>query len=153
MKAEFINPFLHSIVEVLSTMAQMEVRPGKPRLKQGEVSSGDVSGLIGLTGSRAKGSLAISFTEPAILEITRRMVGEEVTSIDGTVRDMVGEITNMVTGGAKRRFSEQGYDFDLAIPGVVAGKNHVISHKTDGTTIVVPFATDQGDFFVEICFE
>lgn len=25
MKAEFINPFLHSIVNVLTTMAQMEV--------------------------------------------------------------------------------------------------------------------------------
>ncbi len=81
------------------------------------------------------------------------MLGEEIHSVNDIVTDLVGEITNIVTGGAKRSLSEMGYDFDLAIPGVVAGKNHIITHMTKGQTIVLPFHTEQGDFFVEICFE
>lgn len=153
MKAEFVNPFLNAILDVLTTMARMEAKPGKPYLKKERTSMGDVSGLIGLTGRQMKGSLAISFTEPVILQITENMLGEKVDSVNDLVTDMVGEITNMVTGGAKRTFSEMGYDFDLAIPGVVAGKNHIITHKTSGQTIILPFHTDTGDFFVEICFE
>ena len=153
MKAEFINPFLNAILDVLSKMAQIEATPGKPYLKKERTSMGDVSGLIGLTGNQMKGSLAISFTEPVIFQVAENMLGEKVNSINDVVTDLVGEITNMVTGGAKRTLSEMGYDFDLAIPGVVAGKDHIITHKTHGQTIILPFRTDKGEFFVEICFE
>jgi len=153
MKAEFVNPFLNAILDVLSTMAHVEAKPGKIALKKNTKARGDVSGLIGLAGKEAKGSLAITFTESVILDITCKMLGESVDSIDETVTDMVGEITNMVTGGAKRTFSEMGYDFDLAIPGVISGKSHTINHQTNGKTIVLPFNTPKGEFFVEICFE
>lgn len=122
MKAEFVNPFLNAILGVLSTMAQIEAKPGKPYVKTERASMGDVSGLIGLAGNQMKGSLAISFTEPVIFQVAKNMLGEEVTSVNDVVTDLVGEITNIVTGGAKRTLSEMGYDFDLAIPGVVAGK-------------------------------
>ena len=153
MNVEFINPFLGSIMNVLSTMAHMEVKPGKPAVKSNEVACGDVTGLIGMAGKQAKGTLAITFTEPVILEITKRMLGEELSEIDETVADMVGEITNMVTGGAKLVLSEKGYRFDMAIPSVIAGKDHIIHHKSKAPIVIVPFNTEAGDFFIEICFE
>jgi chemotaxis protein CheX len=153
MKVEFINPFLESILNVLKTMAKLEARPGKPAIKTSEVAKGDVTGLMGMAGAQAKGTLAITFTEPVILEITKRMLGEEVTGIDDTVTDMVGEITNMVTGGAKKILSEHGYRFDMAIPSVVSGKDHVVHHKSRAPIIIIPFKTDAGNFFIEICFE
>ena len=33
MNVEFINPFLSSLINVLSTMAQTQLKPGKPRIK------------------------------------------------------------------------------------------------------------------------
>jgi chemotaxis protein CheX len=153
MNVEFINPFLQSIMKVLSTMAMMEATPGKPAVKGTQVARGDVTGLIGMASEKAKGTLAISFTEPVILEITKRMLGDELTGIDDTVTDMVGEITNIVTGGAKKVLSEKGYKFDMAIPSVVSGKGHVISHKSKAPIVILPFSTEAGDFFIEICFE
>lgn len=153
IKVEFVNPFLESILNVLSTMAMIEAKPGRPSLKTSEVACGDVTGIIGMTGERARGTLAITFTEFVILEITKRMLGEEATSIDDTVIDLVGEITNMVTGGAKKLLSEEGYTFDMAIPSVVAGKSHTIRHKSKAPIIIVPFSTGAGEFYVEICFE
>ena len=153
MNVEFVNPFLTAIINVLSTMARMEIKAGKPTIKKNEVACGDVTGIIGMASDQAKGTLAVTFTEPVILEITKRMLGEEVSSIDETVCDMVGEITNMVTGGAKSELSEKGYRFDMAIPSVIAGKDHIIHHKSKAPIIIVPFSTSAGDFFIEICFE
>ena len=131
----------------------LEAQPDKPALKTSKVSFGDVTGLMGMAGKQTKGTLAITFTEPVILEIAKRMLGEEETKINDTVTDLVGEITNMVTGGAKKILSEKGYRFDMAIPSVIAGKDHVIHHKSKASIIVVPFHTDVGEFFIEICFE
>ncbi len=153
MNVEFINPFLSAIMNVLTTMAMMEVKPGKPYIKKNEVACGDVTGIIGMASDQAKGTLAVTFTEKVILEITKRMLGEDVTTIDETVCDMVGEITNMVTGGAKSQLSEKGYYFDMAIPSVIAGKDHIIRHKSKAPIVIVPFDTSAGDFFIEICFE
>jgi chemotaxis protein CheX len=153
MKAEFINPFLQSIVDVLETMANVKVTAGKPQRKLEDIAAGDVTGLIGMASSEIKGSLAITFSSEAVFDVARRMLGEEVREINSTVTDLVGEITNMVTGGAKRMLAEMGHDFDMAIPAVVAGKNHYISHKSRGPKIIIPFSIEAGRFYVEICFE
>lgn len=153
MNVEFVNPFLESIVKVIATMAHTEASPGKPFLKTEKSAKGDVSGIIGLTGEKARGSLAITFTESAILHIASQMLGEVISQVDDSVSDCVGEITNMVTGGAKRSLAEKGYTFAMAIPSTVMGKNHTISHKTSGRTICIPFDTSAGSFFVEVCFE
>ena len=101
MKVDFINPFLSSMLNVMSTMAQTELTPEKPRLKKNEVAKGDVSGLIGMVSDQAKGSLSITFEANLALEVMNRMLGESPDEINEEVTDMVGEITNMVTGGCK----------------------------------------------------
>lgn len=153
MNVEFVNPFLASLVNVLTTMASTELKPGKPGLKKDELARGDVSGLIGLVGPQTKGSFSVSFDEPLALEIMERMLGERPTKINEEVTDMVGEITNMVTGGAKKMLAEKGYDFDMATPMVVAGKNHTITHRSEGAKILMPFTSDFGAANIEICFD
>lgn len=153
MDQKFLGPFIESIENVLSTMAKLKVDAGSPFIKEDEKAHGDVTGLISMTGEEAKGTFAITFSEKVILEITKRMIGEEVDRIDETVTDMVGEITNMTSGGSKKLLSEKGYRFDMAIPTVISGKNHVIRHKSKAPVTIVPFDTEVGSFFVEICFE
>ncbi|SIR45853.1 chemotaxis protein CheX [Aeromonas sp. RU39B] len=153
MKADFINPFLLSLLNVMTTMAQIELKPGKPKRKTDELARGDVSGLIGMVGPQTRGSLSITFDKPLALEIMRRMLGEAPTGINDEVTDMVGEITNMVTGGAKRMLGEKGYEFDMATPIVVAGPSHTITHRADGMKIMMPFECDFGRATIEICFE
>lgn len=141
------------MVNVLATMAQLEARPGKPSLKSDATARGDVSAVIGLVSNQNAGSMAISFPEPVIFDIVRRMLGEDITAVDDTVRDLTGEISNMVLGGAKAQFQEQGFEFGMSTPVVISGKGHVIQHSVTGPKILLPFSTDVGEFFVEISFE
>lgn len=153
MKVEFVNPFLASLLDVMATMAQTKLNPGKPHMKTTDLASGDVSGLIGMLGPQTKGSFSITFEKNLALKVYQRMLGIETREIDEDVTDMVGEITNMVTGGAKRILGEKGYDFDMATPAVVSGVNHTISHKVNGPKITLPFSSPDGKAFIEICFE
>ena len=153
MDVNFINPFLESIMNVVETMAQMKAEPQKPFKKEDNISRGDISGIIGMAGEQTKGSLAISFPEKTIVDITSKILMEKMSQLDETVVDMVGEITNVITGGAKKILSERGYKFEMAIPTMVIGKNHCIRHKTTGPIIVIPFETKAGPFFAEVCFK
>jgi chemotaxis protein CheX len=153
MNVEFINPFLSSLLNVLSTMAQTDLTPGKPRIKKDEIARGDVSGLIGMVGPQTKGSFSISFEEKLALEIMNRMLGEKPTYINEEVTDMIGEITNMVTGGAKNILGEKGYEFQMATPVVVSGKGHTITHKCDGAKIIMPFTSEFGEAHIEVTFD
>ncbi len=153
MNVEFINPFLSSLMNVLETMAMTKLKPGKPAIKKEQVSRGDVSGLIGMASPQTKGSLSVTFDEELALTIMERMLGERPTAIDEEVTDMVGEITNMVTGGAKNILGDKGYDFDMATPVIVSGKDHTINHKCEGSTLIVPFTSDNGHAYIEVSFD
>lgn len=113
---------------------------------------GVITGLIDLQSEQTRGSLAISFSQPAILDITARMLGEQLDSIDETVIDVVGEITNMITGNAKRIFSENGLEFELTLPSTIVGQDKPLVHSVEGKPIVLPFSSPAGDIFVEVCF-
>ena len=106
-----------------------------------------------MVGPQIKGSFSISFEENLACEIMNKMLGELPNSINEDVCDMVGEITNMVTGGAKKTLGEKGYDFDMATPIVVSGKDHTISHKSEGSKLIMPFNHVAGKAYIEICFD
>ncbi|MGX5201585.1 chemotaxis protein CheX [Aliikangiella sp. IMCC44632] len=153
MNVEFINPFLASLMNVLATMAQTKLSPGKPYLKKETRAKGDVSGIIGMVGPQTKGSLSVTFDESLALSIMENMLGEKLNELNDEVIDMVGEITNMVTGGAKNLLAEKGFDFNMATPTVVSGKNHTITHKSEGATVLIPFESPHGKAYIEISFD
>jgi chemotaxis protein CheX len=153
MKVEFINPFLSSMLNVMSTMAKMELIPEKPKLKRNEIAKGDVSGLIGMVSPKTKGSLSITFDAPLALATMKGMVGEAPDEVNEEITDLVGEITNMVTGGAKRILSDKGFDFDMATPVVVSGKNHTIHHKSKGPIVIISLKGEAGRAYIEFGFD
>ncbi|MBN2514594.1 MAG: chemotaxis protein CheX [Deltaproteobacteria bacterium] len=131
-------------------MAFIEPKPGKPFLKKNNYAVGDISGIIGLTGS-VRGSLALSFSERCIVKVVSNMLGEEIKTINGDIKDAVGEITNMVSGAARKKLEESGLILSAAIPTVVSGKQHSISHVMGGPSIIIPFETEHGPFVVDVC--
>jgi chemotaxis protein CheX len=144
MDVKYINPFLSATVNVLKTMAFVDVYPDKPFLKKDQVATGDVSGIIGLTGE-ATGSLSVTFNFNLIQRIMSNMLGEEVQEVTNDVRDAVGELTNMISGDARRMLQQEGLQLSAAIPTIVAGKSHTIKHVVVGPVIVIPFQAETGE--------
>ncbi len=152
MNVNYINPFIDATIHVLNTIASTNVEAGKPYIKKEKIARGDVSGVIGLMGG-VKGTISVSFTQRSILSIVSNMFGEEVSEINDEISDAVGEISNMISGQARKKLDEQGKSIKAAIPSVVTGKNHTITHITNHPILAIPFNTDNGDFTIEVCFE
>ncbi len=151
---EFVNPFIKSTVNVFQTMVFMEVVRGTPFIKELGSPKSDISGTIGLAG-QTNGVVAVTFSEPVACQITANMLGEEHNEIDDTVKDTIGEIANMIAGGAKGIMSGKGLNFKIALPSVVVGQDHAISYPPGVPCMVIPFTIKKIDklFHVEVCLK
>ena len=149
MNADLITPFIHATVNVLKTMGGTDPKPGAPSVKKGNRTWGVITGIIGMAGSDVTGSLVISFDEPSILKIVSNMLMDDFKEINHDVVDAVGEITNMISGGTKSALSEKGYNFNMATPMMMTGKDIELAQLSKSPVISVPFTTDAGKFVVE----
>jgi chemotaxis protein CheX len=150
MDVKYINPFLNGTLEVLKKMAFIDAVPGKPHVKTDGTAIGDVSGIIGITGD-ALGSLALSFSEKCICKIASNMLGEEFHEVTRDIIDVTGEITNMISGASRTQMEKMGMSVYAAIPTVVSGANHTITHILKSPSIVIPFSTPDGIFVIDVC--
>lgn len=133
-------------------MVRVEIQAGEPVLKLNNIAKGDASGLIGMKAAGTSGSVALSLTLPTIRVISSSMLGEEFTCIDKDATDMVGELTNMLVGGAKAILTERGHDFDMHTPQLLSGDGHEIVHHHEGKTVLLPIMVDQDEFYIELNF-
>lgn len=153
LKAEFINPFLEATVSVIKTMTALEPTPGKSFIKKISSSTGDISGIVGITGE-AEGSISITFQKNCILDIISKMLGEEQKEIHDDIKDAVGELTHMISGDSRRRLQMIGHTFQGAIPSVVSGAGHEVRHISKGPILSIPFTIKAGEgFTVEVCLK
>jgi len=150
---DLIGPFVKATTRVIETMAFLSPQPGQSFLKERGTPTGDVTGVVGITGSGYTGSVAVSFSEDCIKALVSNMLGEEIKEIAPETLDAVGELTNMISGAARAELSSLGLDFEAGIPAVISGRSHVVAHATESPVMVIPFRTEHGDFSVEACFE
>jgi len=149
---EIAKPFVKATINVLSTMAMIVPKPGKPYIKKDDNAKGDVSAVIGFTGDR-NGSVSLSFSKKCAIALVKAMLGDDIQDLLQDVKDAVGEITNMVSGQARAGLSEMGMHFAGSTPSVIMGDGHTISHVTKEPVVIIPFTTEHGDFFVEFSFD
>lgn len=149
---ELAKPFVKATINVLSTMAMIEPKPGKPYIKKGETAVGDVSAIIGFTGEH-KGTISVSFSKECAVTMVKNMLGDDIEDIMQDAKDAVGEVANMISGQARAGLAEMGLTFLGSTPTVITGDKHTVSHMTKSPIIVIPFTTDHGNFAVEFSFE
>jgi chemotaxis protein CheX len=147
LKAEHINPFLASTLEVFSTMTGCSLTRGELSLSLNFQPQHDVSGIIGLSG-KASGTVVVSLDREVAIAVTERMLGDRPETINSDVIDAVGEIVNMIAGRAKSNLQE--LEMALSLPTVITGKNHVIQFGSSTRTICIPYTCEWGELSLEV---
>ncbi|MCA1742596.1 MAG: chemotaxis protein CheX [Desulfonatronovibrio sp.] len=146
---QFINPILRAVLNVLSTMANIEVSPGKPYLNKSGIAPGDITGSVVIEGY-VKGVISLSLSKDVVLAIVNNMLYESFTEINEDIADAVGELTNMISGQARSILSESNISFSAGTPKVIHGKGKKIDHIPSVPVLSVPFSSPHGDLVVEI---
>lgn len=150
LKVEYLNPFLISTQKTIETMTQVPVRTRPLQRKEERLTYGEVTGIIGMSSDKISGNMVISFSKSCILNLVANMFKEpEKEEIDQEVVDAVGELTNIICGGAKSRLARHKIIFDMATPTMIVGKNVQLFYRPDAEIIVIPFETPHGTFVVE----
>ena len=150
MDVQYINPFVDALINALQTMLEVTPERGTPYLKRDALTQGDISAVIGFAGPTVTGSLALTFPTPVALKVYSLMMGEKVYRITNDVQDVVGELANIVVGGAKTAFASQDMKFNISIPTVIVGNGHTLGHKNDIPVMVIPFELGKHRFAMEI---
>lgn len=149
MNADFVNAFVQAASHVLGTMASLSCEPGTPFLKPYTKTWGVVTGIIGMGGENINGNMIVSFEQECALKVVNTMLMESFQEINPDVIDAVGEITNMICGGAKMRLAEKGYVIAMASPVMIAGKGVEVVQFSRSPVVAIPFTTSSGSFVVE----
>ncbi|MGB0766406.1 MAG: chemotaxis protein CheX [Phycisphaeraceae bacterium] len=147
MDPAYITPFIGSISNVFETMLQLPVDVGTPTIKQNGAPSYNVSGIIGMTGD-VEGTVVLSFPTATAERAVTLFTGMELAADHEDFADAIGELVNMVSGGAKAQFT--GKNVGISTPTVVVGTGHNVYGRKDLTTIAIPCTCDIGDFNVEV---
>ncbi len=147
MKVAYINPFITSVISLFDTMLGIELTRGQPFVKGGILPEHDISGIIGLTG-KAKGVVVLSLSKGAALRATEVLLMERPEDINEDVVDAVGELANIVAGGAKAQLEQLA--MSVSLPTVITGKNHSVGFPSEVTPVCIPFHCEWGDVTVEV---
>lgn len=147
MKAEYINPFLTSTISAFGTMLACSLIRGTPYVKNGSRPEHEVSGVIGLSG-KARGTIVLSLSREAALNATAVLLQEQPTEINADVADAVGELTNIIAGGAKAKLEH--LNMSVSLPTVITGKCHCVEFPKSVTPICIPFESEWGFITVEV---
>jgi chemotaxis protein CheX len=141
-KTTLIDSIDESIREVFEMMAgSVLVREGEPCEIGTEnchpsESPTEISVVMGLTGD-LQGSMSLSMTNDAAIKWTESLIDHQATEIDQTVVDAVGELGNMVVGGAKRRLCD--FALKMSLPSVIRVGGDGISFTKRGKAIAIAY--------------
>ncbi|MCL6503463.1 MAG: chemotaxis protein CheX [Pirellulales bacterium] len=147
MKAEYINPFVRSVVNAFSTMIGCEVKRGQLSLGRPGNRLHEVSGVIGLSGTAA-GTVVLSLSREVALKVAAALLLVEPEEMNSEVIDAVGELTNIVAGAAKGELDQ--FQLSISLPTVVMGRDHQMRFPSNVTPICVPFETPWGPLSLEV---
>lgn len=147
MKAAYINPFLTSTISAFDTMLGCALTRGTPAVKDGSAPEHEVSGIIGLSG-KARGIVVLGLSRTAALCAAEVLLQERPAEINSDVTDAVGELANIIAGGAKAKLEH--LNMSVSLPTVITGKCHIVEFPSKVTPICIPFESDWGPITVEV---
>jgi chemotaxis protein CheX len=148
MKAEWINPFLNSTINLFQQTFSMKPEVGQPYVLKNTLNHRwEISGVMVLTGN-AIGVVAIRLPRVLTLKLLERsgLSWRDDNERDQLVNEMVSELVNVIAGNAATSLTE--YSISVSVPFVVQGKNHSIAWPDKTPIIVIPFITPSGPFEV-----
>lgn len=138
------------LVDVFETMLQMKavLAANQERPKMPE----RVSGSIGFGGDNINGAVYLHLSAAFAARATISMLGlppEEVPA-DADVNDVVGEVSNMLTGGLKSWLCDAGALCAISTPGIIRGASFEIEPMPGVERTSMVFDCDGATVEVEI---
>ena len=119
------------LVDVFDTMLAMKAAPvpkgGLPHFHE------RVTGSVGFAGDRVTGAVYLHLQAAFASRVAAAMLGLPPAENIGEaeINDVVGEVTNMLTGGLKSWLCDEGADCAVSTPAIIRGTAFAIEPMPD----------------------
>ncbi len=142
-----MEPFTSSVENVFRTMLKLPVTAGTP--KDGAHTEGEkhVRATVKLTG-QVLGAVTLIFPEKTAEAAIKAFIGRVPTFGGADYRDAVGELANMVAGGAAVRIP--GRRVAISCPSVAVSPTPAAKAQPNAVCMTIPFTIAAGTFAVEV---
>jgi chemotaxis protein CheX len=137
------------LVDVFETMLSMKVAPAP----EGAVPHFEerVTGSVAFAGDHVNGAVYLHLATPFANQMAAAMLGLEPGDLgEAEVNDVVGEVTNMLTGGLKSWLCDSGAECAVSTPAIIRGSAFVIESVPDVKREWLVFNCDHSRILVEI---
>ena len=149
-EVDFINPVISSLEETFETMLNCKLLRVGLSLKESNTALYPISGIIGINGKQAVGTVVLTMSESVALKAASTLLMAEMTEANEDVMDAVGELTNMVAGATKAKLSR--YNMSMGLPSVFHGNNCRIHFPANAHPLAIPFQSPWGSLALEVGF-
>src|SRR5581483_4405763 len=128
-----LKTFVEGTTNYFEVAAQQPASIGSPYLvTEGAPSVHEYTGVINITGKREG---IVYFTAPKAMLTVLLMKMQESDFSYETMRDLVGEVANTISGNARKDF---GRDFVISVPSVLAGEKPDVPSGPNVRSFVIP---------------
>lgn len=128
--------------DVFTSMLMMKVTAEDSFVKDEKNVSTDLISSLHFFGDRYMGKIAVFASGATSCHISNAMLGTETTEVNEEIKDGMGEIVNMIAGGAKVKLLDTLGDIHLLTPWVIAGRHLTISSSEGGEDEGVDLSLD-----------
>jgi chemotaxis protein CheX len=128
-----VGVFVSGVLNYFGTTVQQAAKCGTPHLalsERPEIS--DYTGVVQISGKRVG---LVAFTAPKSMLSVMLMRMQETDMSHENLCDLVGEITNTLSGNARRDFGQQ---FQISVPSVMSGRDGQLNYPQACRPIVIP---------------
>jgi chemotaxis protein CheX len=132
LQEQELKTFVEGTTNYFEVAAQQPASIGSPYLSEGSPAIHDYTGVINISGKREG---VVYFTAPRAMLTVLLMKMQENDFSHETMRDLVGEVANTISGNARRDF---GRDFVISVPNVLAGEKPEIPNVPGSRSFVIP---------------
>jgi len=143
----YVTAFIEATQNVFQTMLRQEVSFAKPIVGRLPHLDNDVSAIIGMSGD-VVGTVVLSLPAATASKIVELFVGLPIDMENEDFADAVGELVNVISGGAKAKFD--GQEVRISCPSVVIGQGHTVQQPSGSVSISIPCESSCGGFSVDV---
>ena len=150
-RLDIISSVGDSIIELFDTMLSLEVDLSDREPFQGSEDF-RVMGAVDFAGG-VHGSIQFQVSNTFARMITAGMLGQELDEVQDieTVKDVIGEMTNILGGNLKSAFCDTGLDCQISTPSLTVGSDFNIEILNMDRYERFAFKLNDHDILVEVC--
>ncbi|RME40610.1 MAG: chemotaxis protein CheX [Deltaproteobacteria bacterium] len=138
-----------ALADIFSEMIPLPLGAAGDVEKRPEQFEDGFSALVGFVGDR-RGLFGIHCNRELGQQCYQAMLGMDDDGTDEDIRDLVGEVANMLAGGVKAFLLDTGMSIEIAVPQVFSGGRYQVYLPAGGRWNGWVFQVNDAEILVEL---